>query len=113
MLSIAHSFLANHPQVALLIIALLVLALVLSLVTVYSLWRMERKRKLFIRKVNHELRTPLVVIKGGVPLLQEKALGGLNPKQEELIGNIMRSVRKLESVTEKLNFEVKEEFLKI
>jgi len=86
---------------------------VLSWVTIYSLWEMERKRKLFIRKVSHELRTPLVVIKGGVPLLREKALGGLRSKQEELTDHIMRSVGELEKVTEKLNFEAKKEFLKI
>ena len=112
MLTFVHAFLANHLQTAILIIFLLVVALVLSLITILQILRLERKRRLFVLKVSHELRTPLVVIKGTAPLLREKALGRLNPKQEELVDNIIKSAAKLEEVTEKLNFEAKKEFSK-
>jgi signal transduction histidine kinase/PAS domain-containing protein len=52
----------------------------------------------FLASMSHELRTPLSAIIGFSELLDEKLYGGLNPKQEEYVTDILESGRHLLSL---------------
>ena len=61
----------------------------------------ENKKEEFISMVAHELRTPLVPIKGYAEmLLRDESLGELNEKQKKAIKAIYRNVRKQGSLVE-------------
>ena len=61
----------------------------------------ENKKEEFISMVAHELRTPLVPIKGYTEmLLKDESLGKLSEKQKKAIKAIYRNVRKQESLVE-------------
>jgi two-component system sensor histidine kinase GlrK len=47
--------------------------------------RVEYEKKLFIRNVSHELKTPLATLKEGTDLLAENVVGELNTEQHEII----------------------------
>ncbi|NJD77590.1 MAG: PAS domain S-box protein [Candidatus Methanoperedens sp.] len=58
----------------------------------------SKTRSEFLAIVSHELRTPLTSILGYSILLQEKAFGGLNQKQEFYVGSILSSSNHLLSL---------------
>ena len=61
----------------------------------------EHKKGEFISMIAHELRTPLVPIKGYAEmLLKLENMGKLNEKQKKAIQSIYRNVKKLESLVE-------------
>lgn len=83
-----------------------------------ELKQVERAKEEFISMVSHELKTPLVPIKGYAEmLLQPSLLGELNDKQTKAVSTISRSCEKLETLVQdvlsvyKLNME-KMTFLK-
>ncbi|MBI1976378.1 MAG: HAMP domain-containing histidine kinase [Candidatus Omnitrophica bacterium] len=49
----------------------------------------------FVSVISHELRTPLTSIKEGVSLLLDRALGDLNPRQEEFLRIVKRNTDRL------------------
>ncbi|MDQ6723941.1 MAG: HAMP domain-containing histidine kinase [Thermoproteota archaeon] len=61
----------------------------------------ENKKEEFISMIAHELRTPLVPIKGYTEmLLKSDILGQLNEKQKKAVQSIYRNVKKQESLVE-------------
>ncbi|MGN6822907.1 MAG: ATP-binding protein, partial [Candidatus Nitrosocosmicus sp.] len=66
-----------------------------------KLIEIEYKKDEFISMVAHELRTPLVPIKGYTEmLLKSENMGPLNKKQEKALETIYRNVKKQESLVE-------------
>ncbi len=58
----------------------------------------NRAKSDFLANMSHELRTPLGAIIGFSQLLEEKLYGGLNPKQDEFVKDILDSGRHLLSL---------------
>jgi two-component system sensor histidine kinase GlrK len=68
---------------------------------------LEEGKKKFLRHISHELKTPLTTLREGTELLQEKLVGPLNPRQEEISGILHRSAVHLQRLIEDLlNFSV-------
>ncbi|MGN6623035.1 MAG: sensor histidine kinase, partial [Candidatus Nitrosocosmicus sp.] len=66
-----------------------------------KLIEIEYKKDEFISMIAHELRTPLVPIKGYTEmLLKSKNMGSLSKKQEKAIETIYRNIKKQESLVE-------------
>jgi signal transduction histidine kinase len=61
----------------------------------------ENKKDEFISMISHELRTPIVPIKGYTEmLLEHKLIGDLNEKQRKALQTIYRNVKKQETLVE-------------
>ena len=59
----------------------------------------------FVSGLSHDLRTPLVPVKGFIDMLLAGRVGPLNPKQEEFLGHCRRSVeREAELIDELLDY---------
>jgi len=63
---------------------------------------MDKTRYKLIVQIDHEVRTPLTIIKEGVSLLLEEIPGGLNPTQKKLLSKIKNNVDRLVLATEKI-----------
>ena len=68
--------------------------------TVRGLQEIARMRNSFISVASHELRTPISVIRGFQELLQQGAMGLLNPQQQHALEAIARSTMTLESIAD-------------
>src|SRR4029077_10739708 len=68
--------------------------------TVRGLQETARMRNSFISVASHELRTPISVIRGFQELLQQGAMGLLNPQQQHALEAIARSTTTLESIAD-------------
>jgi signal transduction histidine kinase len=68
--------------------------------TVRGLQETARMRNSFISVASHELRTPISVIRGFQELLQQGAMGLLNPQQQHALEAIARSTMTLESIAD-------------
>jgi signal transduction histidine kinase len=87
------------------VIALALLgALGFIFVSTYWSYRLQKAKDQFISLVSHQLRTPLTSIRLFSEMLNDKAVGPLNDKQNEYIGNIhVSTVRMIELVGDILN----------
>src|SRR5467141_3170481 len=58
---------------------------------------LEQQKRLFLRHVSHELKTPLTALREGSELLAEGTAGPLSPEQREIVGILQQeSVGRLE-----------------
>ena len=57
--------------------------------------RLEALKDEFVSKVSHELRTPMTSIKGAVTLMLERAMGEINPEQEDFLHTISQDIDRL------------------
>jgi signal transduction histidine kinase len=60
-----------------------------------KLRELDEMKSDFVSTVSHELRTPLTVIKEGIDLVLSRALGQVNPQQEECLGMAGRNIDRL------------------
>ncbi len=60
-----------------------------------NLQQLDQMKSEFISTVSHEIRTPLTSIREGVSLVQEKALGSLNKKQDKFMEIVQKNVNRL------------------
>lgn len=60
-----------------------------------ELTQLDARKTNFIATVNHELRTPLSVIRGSADLLEEELVGPLTAEQNRLVRTITRQVEQL------------------
>jgi len=56
----------------------------------------------FVSNVSHELRTPLIHLKGYIELLEEQALGDLNPQQADAVRVMKKAENRLGNLIENL-----------
>ncbi|MBI4972077.1 MAG: hypothetical protein HZC17_09665, partial [Candidatus Omnitrophica bacterium] len=63
-----------------------------------ELQKLDHMKSEFISTVSHEIRTPLTSIREGVSLINEKALGPLNPQQEKFISIVQNNVLRLSAL---------------
>lgn len=54
----------------------------------------------FLQDIQHEINTPLTVIKGYTELIEEKLGDGVDPEINRYLQVIMRNIDRLESATE-------------
>lgn len=64
--------------------------------------QLEKVRMALLRHASHELKTPLASMKEGCALLAENGLGELNKNQTEVLGLIVNSTDRLNTLIEKL-----------
>jgi PAS domain S-box-containing protein len=57
--------------------------------------RVERMKDEFVSTVSHELRTPLTSMKGVVALMLNRALGDINPEQEDFLKTMREDIDRL------------------
>ncbi len=62
----------------------------------------DRLKNDLLAIISHELRIPLTVIREGVNLLQEEALGPTNPEQKEFLGTVYQNVERLQQLLDKV-----------
>jgi len=67
-----------------------------------ELKELDRMKDQFISMATHELRTPLVSIKGYVDYIQDGSAGNVPQRIEELLEIVQRNTRRLESLTDDL-----------
>ncbi|MBA2686481.1 MAG: HAMP domain-containing histidine kinase [Gemmatimonadaceae bacterium] len=67
-----------------------------------QLAELDRVRAEFISVASHELKTPINVILGYVELIQEKVYGEINPKQEEVLGTVIKQANSLTRLVKRL-----------
>lgn len=63
-----------------------------------ELQQLDQMKSEFISTVSHEIRTPLTSICEGVSLINEKALGPLNPQQEKFVNIVQNNVLRLSAL---------------
>lgn len=96
----------NYAFSSVLVIAGIALLAVLSilLLTSYGSFRLQQTKDEFISLVSHQLRTPLTSIRLFSEMLADPAVGELNAKQKEYIGNVHEStLRMIRLVADILN----------
>ncbi|MFP3951686.1 MAG: PAS domain S-box protein [Candidatus Bathyarchaeia archaeon] len=67
-----------------------------------ELMELDRMKDQFVGMATHELRTPLVSIKGYVDYIQNGSAGDVPKRIEELLEVVQRNTRRLESLTDDL-----------
>ena len=65
---------------------------------------MDKMKDEFLSNLSHELKTPLISIKGYSELLDEGVLGSLNDKQKKAMGAIVRNSARLKRLIDSLLF---------
>lgn len=65
---------------------------------------MDKLKDEFLSNLSHELKTPLISIKGYSELLDEGVLGSLNEKQKKAMGAIVRNSSRLKRLIDSLLF---------
>ncbi len=60
----------------------------------------HEERLVFLQEVQHEINTPLAVIKGYAELIGEKLGDDVDPEIKRYLQVIMRNIDRLESATE-------------
>ncbi len=55
-----------------------------------DLKKLNKVKDEFLSIMSHELRTPLNVVMGYVEMIKDESLGGINPKQKEALGKVLR-----------------------
>lgn len=65
---------------------------------------MDRMKDEFLSNLSHELKTPLISIKGYSELLDEEVLGSLNDKQKKAMDAIVRNSARLKRLIDSLLF---------
>ncbi len=65
---------------------------------------MDKMKDEFLSNLSHELKTPLISIKGYSELLDEGVLGSLNEKQKKAMGAIVRNSARLKRLIDSLLF---------
>ena len=65
-----------------------------------QLTSLDKLKSEFISLASHQLRSPLTVIKGYASTLTDGVVGGMNPKQTEIVHHIYTSAQGLASVVE-------------
>ncbi len=64
--------------------------------------KMEELKNMFVRNVQHELRTPVSIIMGYAELLRDGTLGGLAPEQREAVFAIANQAQVLRKLVERI-----------
>ncbi|MBT0587552.1 HAMP domain-containing sensor histidine kinase [Alteromonas oceanisediminis] len=64
--------------------------------------QLEHLRTALLRHASHELKTPLASIKEGCSLLNEQLVGELSPAQKEVVGLLISSTERLNTLVESL-----------
>jgi signal transduction histidine kinase len=81
-----------------------------------TLAKLERLRSTFLSTVNHEMRTPLVLILQSIELLDSRRLGALSPDQLDTLMILKRQSQKLDQIVQSLirvaGFLSKQEIIK-
>ncbi len=67
-----------------------------------QLTSLDRMKNQFLTNLNHELRTPLVSIKGFSELLYEERIGSLSDKQRDALDAVMRNTERLRYIVDSL-----------
>ena len=68
-----------------------------------QLKRLSRSKNEFFQNISHELGTPLSVIRLQAELMEDGAMGPLQPQQEKAVGSIARRSRMLSTMIKDLN----------
>ncbi len=63
---------------------------------------LDRMKNQFLTNLNHELRTPLVSIKGFSELLYEEKIGSLSKEQKDALDAVMRNTERLRHIVDSL-----------
>ena len=67
-----------------------------------KLEELDKLKSDFVANITHELKTPLVAIRGYSEMLQEGRLGTINDKQKDGLGTIIRNVDRFQKMVEDL-----------
>ncbi|OGL45373.1 MAG: hypothetical protein A2W05_11685 [Candidatus Schekmanbacteria bacterium RBG_16_38_10] len=67
-----------------------------------KLKELDKLKSDFVANITHELKTPLVAIRGYSEMLQEGRLGNINDKQKDGLGTIIRNVDRFQKMVEDL-----------
>lgn len=70
--------------------------------TTKELQESEKLKNIFLSNVSHELRVPLVPIKGYHEIILEEHMGELNPKQRKALRTSLKNVERLQEIIENI-----------
>lgn len=70
--------------------------------TTKELQESEKMKNIFISNISHELRIPLVPIKGYHEIILEERMGRLNPKQRKAMKTSLKNIERLQEIIENI-----------